>query len=269
MKTTLLFLMVLAMPWLTAAGEKTASARLFVVVVGGITRDADLKSAQDNAESRLLALFGGPFEKNPIRASFLVDDPSPIRHAAMKADRGNIRQMLTDLAKLITPADRFLFYYVGQANLVLDQLRFNIPGDDFTRDDLAAWLKPMTAADQVIILDCPAAGSAVKVLAAPGRIIVGAARGDQPYATCFSDYFLPAWRDAASDINQDGRVSLLEAFQRAAGQVDEFYRGQELMAAEIPILDDNADGAPSQQPWRFNDDHDDGARAAMWFLPGK
>ena len=94
-------------------------------------------------------------------------------------------------------------------------MRINLPGPDVTHEELGAWLDRIDASESLVILDCPQAGFAIKRLTSPTRIVICAARSDQPYATRFSDFFVPALTEPASDGNQDGMVSLLEAFQYA------------------------------------------------------
>jgi hypothetical protein len=121
----------------------------------------------------------------------------------------------------------------------------------------------------LIVLDCPGAGLAVKAVTGQGRIVIGACTADQHYSTKFSEYFVPALVDEGSDTDGNGRISLLEAFTSACRGVDDFYRLGSLLTTETPVLEDNADGAASKQPWKYEQNKMDGLAASRFFLSGQ
>jgi hypothetical protein len=83
--------------------------------------------------------------------------------------------------------------------------------------------------------------------------------------TQFGRYFVEALQDEASDLNKDGRISLLEAFQYARREVDRYYESQNLLATEHALLDDNGDGEGVTD---LDDDVSDGRLAASFWLGG-
>ena len=118
----------------------------------------------------------------------------------------------------------------------------------------------------LLVLDCPGAGLAVKAMTGQGRIIIGACTAEQHYSTRFSEYFVPSLVDSKSDTDSDGKVSLLEAFTFASKQLDDWYFRLLFLKTETPILEDNADGFPSRQPWRYKQDKTDGREASKFFF---
>jgi hypothetical protein len=72
--------------------------------------------------------------------------------------------------------------------------------------------------------------------------------------------------DNQSDTDSDGKISLLEAFTFASKQLDDWYFEQLFLKTETPVLEDNADGFPSQRPWRYKRDNVDGRKASIFFL---
>lgn len=240
---------------------------MYVMIVSGINKDPDEKQAKDKAVMQLRKVFLQELHLEPACLQVFVDPNSSVENPSGVSRAAELEKALIGLASTITSHDRFLFYYVGQANKVTDQLRFNLRGPDITAKDLATWLGKIPSARQVVILDCPAAGTAIQDLVEdPNRILICGARSDQPYSTRFSEYFIPALIDPASNENQDGRISLLEAFQKAALQLAELYRRQDLLLTEIPLLEDDGDGIPSQQPWSFRDEKKDGQIASEFFF---
>jgi hypothetical protein len=238
----------------------------YVLVVGGISRDPNEREAKDKAVMRLRRVFVEEVKVASGRVSVLVDDSSSVRKQSKKSTGENLRKGLDALAGTIKPTDRFIFYYVGQANVVVETLRLNLPGKDITHKQLAKWTNQIKASSVLVVLDCPGAGLSAKAMKGEGRIVVCSSRSDQRYSTRFSRYFVPALVDTKSDSDGDNKVSLLEAFTRASRQVDDFYRKQQLLTTETPVLEDNGDGVPSQQPWKHEEDEKDGLAASKFFF---
>jgi len=205
----------------------------------------------------------------PDQLSILVSYDSPIQKGSKISTAENLEKQMNLFANKIRPSDRFIFYYVGQANVVTETLRLNLPGKDMTHEQLARRLNGIRASSMLIVLDCPGAGAAVKALAGKDRIIIGACTHEEHYSTQFSKFFVPALTDLQSDTDGDGKISVLEAFTVAARQLDDSYRQQNLLQTETPILEDNADGVASRQPWRYREDHTDGPAASKCSLSPK
>jgi len=245
-----------------------------VVLVGGINKDPEERQNKDRNVLRLYRLF----EKASGDVHVLVDENSLVRDmrsvaAPALSSHANIKKTLADLAKTVDPSERLLFFFTGQANLVGDALRLNLAGPDVTHTELIEWLAPIPAHEMVIILDCPHAGLVVKPLcegfpaSRPGAfLVICSSRSDQPYATRFGDFFIPALSDPESDGDASGTISVLEAFRLACQRVDAMFRDQNLMKTETALLEDNGDGLPSQRPWRHQEEDTDGGRAARIFL---
>ena len=261
----------------------TVAGKNYVIVVSGINKDPDERQRKTRTVVRLHRYFTEHMKLGANHLKLLIDRNSfvPVRGEASTA--ANLRAALRQVSGRIGPGDRLIFYYVGQANIVGEQLRFNLPGPDITQLDLGQWLDeaiPPTYGESddtgdpnwghlgkhIIIIDCPGAGLALEVIRGGNRIVVCGARSDQPYSTRFSDFFVPALSEPLNDIDTDGRISLLEAFQTAVKQTDDLYLEQDLLKTENALLDDNGDGVPSQQPWRFREDGNDGRAAAACFL---
>ena len=238
----------------------------YALIVTGINKNAKDRQTKDKAvvDLRNFLLNNASIKRD--RLAVLANSRSLARTASDVSTAENIEEQVDAFAAAVNPADRFIFYYVGQANVVADELRLNLPGADITHEQLAKWLGRIKASSILIVLDCPGAGLAVKALAGEGRIVVAGCRADQHYSTRFSAYFVPALGENQSDTDNDGKVSLLEAFTSASRQLDDFYRSMGLLKTETPLLEDNGDGAPSDKPWRFKQDKTDGAAASKFFL---
>jgi hypothetical protein len=75
-------------------------------------------------------------------------------------------------------------------------------------------------------------------------VVVAATKsGDEVFFTRFGEPFAKAIAGAGeADLDQDGQVSVLEAFLFASKQADLFYETEERIATEHALLDDNGDG---------------------------
>ena len=242
------------------------SGKTYVLIVGGINKDSKERLAKDRATANLSRFFLDIAGVQPERLSVLVDSKSTARKGSGISTAGNLKEQMNRFTASVNPKDSFIFYYIGQANIVSDTLRLNLPGPDITHKQLAEWINGIKASSMLIVLDCPGAGLAVKAVTGQDRIIIGACTADQHYSTQFSEYFVPALVDEKSDTDEDGRISLLEAFTSASRSVDDFYRRQSLLTTETPVLEDNSDGIPSPQPWRYKQNKMDGLVASRLFL---
>ncbi len=267
----ILLLIVSGSPLFDAPGaerstESMESRKTYVLIVGGINKDSKERLAKDRAVTDLSRFFLDIAGVKSDRLRVVADSESTARKGTGISTAGNLKEQMDGFAASVNPVDRFIFYYIGQANIVSDTLRLNLPGPDITHEQLAEWINGIKTSSMLIVLDCPGAGLAVKAVAGQGRIVIGACTADQHYSTQFSKYFVPALVDEGSDVDEDGRISLLEAFTSASRSVDDFYRRQALLTTETPVLEDNVDGIPSRQPWRYKQNKMDGLVASRFFL---
>jgi hypothetical protein len=243
--------------------------RTYVLIISGINKNLKERQTDDHALLSLRRFLLDKAGAEPGQTSVLVDRESSVQKDSIISTAKNLKMQIDRFSAEVNAEDRFIFYYIGQANIVSDTLRLNLPGPDITNEQLAEWVNGIKVSSMLIVLDCPGAGLAIKSLTGPDRIIIGACTTEQHYSTQFSEYFVPALMDEKSDTDEDGRISLLEAFTSASMNVDDFYRQQALFTTETPILEDNSDGIPSRRPWRYKQDKKDGLKASKFFLSVK
>jgi hypothetical protein len=246
-----------------AAGPST---KTYALIVSGINKDPGGQRVKDEAVTKLRRFFLNNAKVEPNQLDVLVDRNSVAGKNSKISTAKNLKITMESLAQIVKPEDRFVFYYVGQANVVADKLRLNLPGEDVTHVQPAEWVSRIKADSILIVLDCPGAALAAKSMAGRGRIVICACKTEQHNSTQFSRYFVPALTDNKSDTNTDGKISLLEAFTSASKQLDDLYRRQQLFKTETPLLEDNGDGLPSPQPWRYKLDGKDGFVASNFYF---
>ena len=59
----------------------------------------------------------------------------------------------------------------------------------------------------------------------------------------FAQFFVEAFEDSGADADQNGRVSIWEAFSYASAAVKKWYEGQDRLPTERALLDDTGAGA--------------------------
>jgi len=262
----MIFMATIAAVWISltspaaTASESRPAGQTYALIVSGIGKDPADHSARERVANDLRVYMQEKASAKPDRLVVLAGEAST-------AER--IKSTIHAFALAAGAADRFVFYYIGQANAVGDSLRFNLPGPDITQDDLATWLAGIKASTQLVVLDCPCAAAAAKALTRPGRVTIFATTQDQACAPRFGLHFVPALAKPESDTNQDGSVSVLEAFTAAAREIEKWYQQMQLLPTETPCLEDNGDGRPGERPWRHEQDGGDGRLAAGLSLTPK
>ncbi len=161
---------------------------------------------------------------------------------ASPTDRARVQEWLQKR----DPASRANLWitYIGHGTFDGKEARMNLRGPDILPADLAAWFKPFMR--QIIFIHGGSAGGApfISALSGPNRIIITATRsGNEVNYARFGERFAEAVASDDADIDQDGQVSLLEAFVYAAQKVQGFYVDNNRMMTEHPQLDDNGDKA--------------------------
>ena len=268
MKTILSIMLILIGTASAQAADPNVppAPKTWAVVVSGINRDPDEQQSKAKTVLRLKLHLLQQLEI-PKSNLFLMTSKDSLAYQPdmTEATSENITELLKKLSASVGPQDTFIFYYVGQANIVKDTLRLNLPGADMEHHLLADLLNVIKAQRSLVVLDCPAAGVTIESLRQPGRIIIAGAQANQPFSTRFSQYFVPAMSDEQADYDQDGMITILEAFRYAAMQIDDYYQGHDLIKTENSLLEDDGDGVPSQQPWT-QEKNKDGRLAGQWVI---
>jgi hypothetical protein len=238
-----------------------------VLIVSGISKDPNDQATKTKAVSDLRDYLLKHMNVEPQRLVILTADKPAVASAlSLQSTASEVSRIMDSLTSAVRPEDRFIFYYLGQANAIGGELRFNLPGPDMTQKELAERLNAIRAGALLVVLDCPCAALAAKALTGPNRIIVCASAATQPLGTRFSPHFVHALTQPQTDANNDGRVSLLEAFTATAREIEQWYRQREILPTETPCLEDDGDGAASERPWKYRAEGGDGVKASTFLL---
>jgi hypothetical protein len=165
------------------------------------------------------------------------------------ATKEQISETFAAIAKAAAPDDVLYVVLVGHGNYDGNAARFNLPGPDITASEFNTLLRKVPVRNVVFVNTASSSGPFVEYLSGPGRTIITATRsGAEQYTTLFGGYFVEAFSAEEADADKNKRVSMLEAFLYAKGEVTRAYEREGLLATEHATLDDNGDKKGSQDP---------------------
>jgi hypothetical protein len=251
---------------LLAASEESgaALARPTVIVVVGAAGSADYGAA--------FGEWAGRWEQasRKAQAEFHLVGREP---AGAASDRERLRELLDREAK--TGERELWLVLIGHGTFAGETAKFNLRGPDIAASELAAWLQGMRR--PFALINCTSAsGPFLSALSGPERVVIAATRsGHELNYARFGDFLSQAILSPAADLDKDGQTSLLEAYLRAARQVEEFYKLEGRLATEHALLDDNGDRHGTPPDWfqgvrptrkAEGDAALDGYRAHQWHL---
>ncbi len=163
-------------------------------------------------------------------------------------DRSRLQETLAVEAER-AEADVLWLVLIGHGTFDGKVAKFNLRGPDATVEELTAWLAPVKR--PVALIDCSSASAPlVNVASANNRIVITATKsGYELNFARFGKYLAQAINDGAADLDKDDQTSLLEAYLTACRGVAEFYAGEQRLATEHALLDDNGDGLGTPAAW--------------------
>jgi len=170
-----------------------------------------------------------------------------LEHPNPTNDLARLRQMLEAEPKH-GPGELWLVL-IGHGTFDGKEARFNLRGPDLSATELALWLQPFRR-PLAMINAASSSAPFLNKLSATNRVVITATRsGNEQNFTRFGQYFCEAIADPQADLDQDGQISLLEAFLMASRQAGEFYKVEGRLATEHALLDDNGDGLGTPAEW--------------------
>lgn len=136
---------------------------------------------------------------------------------------------------------RLWLVMIGHGTSSPSATKFNLVGEDVSDKELSAWLDKVRR--PVAVIGCfSASGGFLPKLSSKNRVVVSATRSaSELNYSRFGQHIANSISDAASDLDHDREVSLLEAFLAASTNTQQFYVDNGRLASEHAILDDNGD----------------------------
>jgi len=161
----------------------------------------------------------------------------------------HLRTALVNLATL-SPDEQVVVIYFGHGTYDGRWAKLNLAGADLRDLDFANLLDGLPARQQIFIHTGAASGPFIQKLSRANRVIITATRsGDENQTTLFPEFFIDALTATGdADLDKNGEVSMLEAFDYARDRLVRFYEDAKRLRPEHPLLDDNGDGVGSETP---------------------
>jgi len=223
---------------LAVASAGAAESHLLIVAgLGGDPRQRDAFHAQ------ALALASAAETRLGLRHENVAClTESPERDPSTIDGRSTLDSVGAELGKLtarVRPGDSVFLILIGHGSFGAGEGRFNLPGPDLTPARLAEWLAPLRDQQVVVVSTASASGAFAEVLAAPGRVVVTATKsGQERNQTVFGEHFVAALTGQGADVDKNGRVSVLEAYEYATREVARFYESESRLQTEHARLED-------------------------------
>ena len=224
-----------------AAQSQTATdPNKFALIINGASGEPAYAKQFEQWTASLRGALLGRFGFAKDRVKVLTEKPADSTSAPATAEE--VRKTFAALRTQLNPENVLFVFMIGHGSFD-KEAKFNLVGPDLSAGDYHALLSALPSQRVVIFNLASASGEFIKPLAARGRIVVTATRsGQETNATRFTEYLLVAMLAADSDTDQDGHISVLEAFTYANRLTAEFYARAGRLATEHALLEDNGDG---------------------------
>ena len=248
LRSALVTLVVLAFIPL-ARGATLAAQEGHVVIVAGLGGEDRFREQFATWGGQLHDAFleaGVPRE----RVRFLAENPEadPERIHA-RSERDAVAQAIREAGEAGGPDDRFLLVLIGHGSGSGPESRVSLPGPSLSAADYAALLDELPMRSIAVVNTASASGDFIPVLAGEGRVVITATRSaGQRTATLFGGYFAEAFVEARADLDRDGRVSLLEAYEYARQETERAFSERGLLPSEHPRIAVGPDASPVERP---------------------
>lgn len=240
-----------------------AAPRTHVLVITGLGGAPEYSARfRTEAETLLDALESRLGVRETV--TWLAEDAALSPRVSGRATLEAVEREVLAMANRAGPSDPALILLLGHGSGRGDESRFSLPGPDLSGETLSMWLHAFPTQTVAVVNAASASGGFVPAVAGERRIVVTATRSPREReVTHFGGFFVDAFALGEADVDKDERVSLLEAFRYATGEVRRRYERDNEMLTEHALLDDDGDGEGSLDP---APEGPDGALANRFFL---
>lgn len=239
----------------TQAGAETRYALIVSGASGGEKYAAQMKQWRAGLQTALVERHG--FDLKNVRV--LTDEAET---GGTTGSAANLKAAFGEIRKSATRDDLVLVILLGHGTFDGDVAKFNLVGPDLTASDWNQMLGAVPAR-LVLVNTTEASFPFLEALKAKGRVVITATNSAaQKYATVFPEYFVKALSEASTDLDKNGRTSVLEVFDVTSQAVKQHYEQRGQLSTERALLDDNGDGNGREQ----DAEGPDGGLARSWNL---
>ena len=225
-----------------------AHADNYALIIGGL---ASNKSYYDDfwySASKLYRLLTDKYGYHPKNIAFLFEDGG-LEDGLVdgKSLKENVQAAFEDLKTKVKPDDRVVIFMVGHAVRREGTTKFNLPRSDIPDTDYATLFNQIDCKRVYAILAFPRSGSFIKLISKPGWVIITSHSPREGHDGMFCKIFIDSLYNGAVDEDEDGNISLLEAYLHTKEEIKTWYEEDGSVALEHSHLDDNGDGVGSHK----------------------
>ena len=236
-------------PWF----QQTPENNKFALIIVGASANDEIRSRLRGWVTDLHASLLGDYGYDSDAIELLIDDGSNVGNAASIVSGGSrvadIEAAIERIRSRSEAGDQLTVFLFGHGSSTFGDAKFNNVGPDMTGSELADMLSPLTGIDMVMFNTTSASFEFSRELAELGRVVVSATRSAaERYDPLFGGFLVAALQQKRADIDRNARVSVLEVFNYASGQVAQWYRDQDRLSTENAVLDDSGDGLFTREP---------------------
>ncbi len=247
---------VFALCCLLASSAAADGEGRWAILLAGVSGDPALQTEYLRELRDLSATLEGPLQFRTDHLFVLFDDvskdPDLIHY---QSTRENLARVCRTIASRAGKDDLVFVFILGHGSYDGTNYKLNLVGPDPTAKELAAALYSIPAEHFVVVNTTTCSGASLQALSGRGRVVITATRsGSEKNLTHMGGFFVEALRENNADVDKNGRVNILEAFNYAVRKVEEYYSSEGNMQTEHSLLDDNGDGQGHPVPGPENGD---------------
>jgi len=218
-----------------------ADPNKFAIIINGASGEAAYGRQFALWTSDLSAALTDRFGFARDRIRILTEKPAD--ETAARATAEEVKRTFASLKSELNANNAVFVFLIGHGSWDGKEAKFNLVGPDLSATEYANLISLLPTNRIVIFNMASASGEFIKSLSAKGRIVITATRsGQEVNATRFTEFFVAALGATDADADQDGHISVLEAFAYANRMTAEFYARAGRLATEHALLEDNGDG---------------------------
>jgi hypothetical protein len=237
----------------------------WAILLAGVSGDPGLQMEYLKELRDIRASLEGPLQFRKDQVYVLFDDVSKDSDLIQfQSTRENLARVCREVAGRAAKDDLVFVFILGHGSFDGTSYKLNLVGPDPTAQELAAVLYSIPAQHFVVVNTTTCSGASLQALSGKGRVVIASTRsGSEKNLTHMGAYFVEALRDNNADVDKNGRVNMLEAFNYAARKIEEYYSSEGNLQTEHAMLDDNGDGQGHPKP---GPDNGDGLLARTTYL---
>jgi hypothetical protein len=244
------FRLILMLAWccvaaaVTCAQERAArpatDLNKYAVILSGASGEEEFAKRFRQWTMELHGALVGRYGFDHSRITVLTEAPEA---GGLRSTAEDVRRAFQTLRASAGPESTVFVFFIGHGTFDGRQAKFSLVGPDLPATEYAELLGGLSARRVIVFNMASASGEFIKPLSARGRVVVTATRsGQEQNATRFPEHFIAALASRDADADQNGRVSVLEAFDYASRLTAEQYKRAGRLATEHALLDDSGDG---------------------------